>query len=60
MRHWRQKLTKSASNQQAIEEFCYLIIRPRLGDIFMAGHSKWANTKHRKAAQDAKRGKDFH
>lgn len=23
----------------------------------MAGHSKWANTKHRKAAQDAKRGK---
>lgn len=25
----------------------------------MAGHSKWANTKHRKAAQDAKRGKLF-
>ena len=25
----------------------------------MAGHSKWANTKHRKAAQDAKRGKSF-
>ncbi|MBT0722330.1 YebC/PmpR family DNA-binding transcriptional regulator [Rosenbergiella collisarenosi] len=25
----------------------------------MAGHSKWANTKHRKAAQDAKRGKIF-
>ena len=24
----------------------------------MAGHSKWANTKHRKAAQDAKRGPD--
>lgn len=23
----------------------------------MAGHSKWANVKHRKAAQDAKRGK---
>ncbi|MGQ7120541.1 hypothetical protein ACUN9Z_22385, partial [Escherichia sp. HC-CC4] len=23
----------------------------------MAGHSKWANTRHRKAAQDAKRGK---
>ena len=23
----------------------------------MAGHSKWANIKHRKAAQDAKRGK---
>ncbi|ATO32989.1 hypothetical protein DDI_1821 [Dickeya dianthicola RNS04.9] len=28
-------------------------------EIFMAGHSKWANTKHRKAAQDAKRGKIF-
>jgi YebC/PmpR family DNA-binding regulatory protein len=25
----------------------------------MAGHSKWANIKHRKAAQDAKRGKAF-
>ena len=25
----------------------------------MAGHSKWANTKHRKAAQDAKRSKIF-
>ncbi|WP_225639555.1 YebC/PmpR family DNA-binding transcriptional regulator [Candidatus Profftia sp. (ex Adelges kitamiensis)] len=25
----------------------------------MAGHSKWANTKHRKAAQDFKRGKNF-
>ncbi|HBY18993.1 MAG TPA: YebC/PmpR family DNA-binding transcriptional regulator, partial [Candidatus Marinimicrobia bacterium] len=23
----------------------------------MAGHSKWANIKHRKAAQDAKRAK---
>ena len=23
----------------------------------MAGHSKWANIKHRKAAQDAKRSK---
>ena len=23
----------------------------------MAGHSKWANIKHRKAAQDKKRGK---
>ncbi len=22
----------------------------------MAGHSKWANIKHRKAAQDAKKG----
>ncbi len=26
---------------------------------FMAGHSKWANIKHRKAAQDNKRGKVF-
>ncbi|NOY66748.1 MAG: YebC/PmpR family DNA-binding transcriptional regulator, partial [Gammaproteobacteria bacterium] len=25
----------------------------------MAGHSKWANIKHRKASQDAKRGKLF-
>ena len=25
----------------------------------MAGHSKWANTRHRKAAQDAKRSKVF-
>ena len=25
----------------------------------MAGHSKWANIKHRKASQDAKRGKQF-
>jgi len=25
----------------------------------MAGHSKWANIKHRKAAQDAKRGREF-
>lgn len=25
----------------------------------MAGHSKWANTRHRKAAQDAKRAKVF-
>ena len=25
----------------------------------MAGHSKWANIKHRKAAQDAKRGVAF-
>ena len=27
--------------------------------IFLAGHSKWANIKHRKAAQDAKRGNLF-
>ena len=25
----------------------------------MSGHSKWANIKHRKAAQDAKRGNLF-
>ncbi|MCL2750969.1 MAG: YebC/PmpR family DNA-binding transcriptional regulator, partial [Coriobacteriia bacterium] len=27
--------------------------------IIMAGHSKWATTKHRKAAQDKKRGALF-
>tara|TARA_B100000073_G_scaffold320086_1_gene299491 strand:+ start:1272 stop:2003 length:732 start_codon:yes stop_codon:yes gene_type:complete len=27
--------------------------------MLMAGHSKWANIKHRKGAQDAKRGKIF-
>lgn len=27
---------------------------------YMSGHSKWANIKHRKGAQDAKRGKIFH
>ena len=27
--------------------------------VIMAGHSKWANIKHRKGAQDAKRGKIF-
>ena len=25
----------------------------------MSGHSKWANIRHKKAAQDAKRGKEF-
>lgn len=30
-----------------------------LTELMMAGHSKWANIKHRKAAQDAKRGKIF-
>ena len=29
------------------------------GIRIMAGHSKWANIKHKKAAQDAKRGKIF-
>lgn len=28
-------------------------------DIIVAGHSKWANIKHRKGAQDAKRAKVF-
>jgi YebC/PmpR family DNA-binding regulatory protein len=31
----------------------------RTGISIMAGHSKWANIKHKKAAQDAKRGKIF-
>jgi YebC/PmpR family DNA-binding regulatory protein len=30
-----------------------------VGDPPMAGHSKWANIKHRKARQDASRGKVF-
>lgn len=29
------------------------------GTSIMAGHSKWANIKHKKAAQDARRGKVF-
>jgi YebC/PmpR family DNA-binding regulatory protein len=32
---------------------------PRQRDVIMAGHSKWANIKHKKAATDAKRGKIF-
>src|SRR5690606_7971415 len=32
---------------------------PNCMELVMAGHSKWANIKHRKAAQDAKRGKIF-
>src|SRR5690554_7980065 len=28
-------------------------------EVFMAGHSKWANIQHRKGRQDAKRGKIF-
>lgn len=32
---------------------------PQLRRLPIAGHSKWANIKHRKAAQDAKRGKLF-
>src|SRR5258708_40152915 len=30
-----------------------------MGGTTMAGHSKWANIKHKKAATDAKRGKIF-
>jgi len=30
-----------------------------LPEVGMAGHSKWANIKHRKAAQDVRRGKLF-
>ncbi len=54
-------LTKSWSNRQAIEEFVINAAGEGaiFGELFMAGHSKWANTKHRKAAQDAKRGKIF-
>jgi YebC/PmpR family DNA-binding regulatory protein len=31
----------------------------KVNGICMAGHSKWANIKHRKAAQDKKRGKIY-
>jgi YebC/PmpR family DNA-binding regulatory protein len=31
----------------------------KIVEIVMAGHSKWANIRHRKGAQDAKRGKLF-
>ena len=33
--------------------------RNRIGKVIVAGHSKWANIKHKKAATDAKRGKIF-
>ena len=33
--------------------------RPRKNRYPMSGHSKWATTKHKKAANDAKRGKEF-
>jgi YebC/PmpR family DNA-binding regulatory protein len=33
--------------------------RHRFARTFMAGHSRWANIKHKKAASDAKRGKVF-
>jgi YebC/PmpR family DNA-binding regulatory protein len=36
-----------------------LLNKSAKGKIIMAGHSKWANIKHKKAAQDAKRGKIF-
>ncbi len=37
--------------------FIALPYRPK--DTIVAGHSKWANIKHKKAAADAKRGKIF-
>jgi YebC/PmpR family DNA-binding regulatory protein len=51
----------------ACDEFHWKIFQPggddRTGEVvksrgglFMSGHSKWANIKHRKAAQDAKKG----
>jgi YebC/PmpR family DNA-binding regulatory protein len=36
-----------------------LLSKSAKGKVIMAGHSKWANIKHKKAAQDAKRGKIF-
>ena len=58
-------LLRSASSNKAPSRF---IPRVQGGNIaltsiqgigIMAGHSKWANIKHKKAAQDAKRGKIF-
>lgn len=34
-------------------------MREQIDGFYMAGHSKWANIKHRKSAQDARRGKIF-
>jgi len=36
-----------------------LMTQLKKGEGFMAGHSKWANIKHKKARQDASRGKVF-
>jgi YebC/PmpR family DNA-binding regulatory protein len=33
--------------------------REKKGGTLMSGHSKWANIKHRKGAEDARRGKVF-
>src|SRR5690606_37720343 len=38
---------------------CRKGLLPQAGGSFMAGHSQWANRKHRKARQDAKKGKIF-
>jgi YebC/PmpR family DNA-binding regulatory protein len=55
-RHASVRTADTASGQHHAQD--------SLSDLYlekelMAGHSKWANTKHRKAAQDAKRGKIF-
>ena len=45
------------------DDYIRVVFASRIGaalqQIRMAGHSKWANIKHKKAAQDAKRGKVF-
>ena len=51
------KITKSPNNAEAIRK--YLLDLTKIEGNNMAGHSKWANIKHRKAAQDAQRGKIF-
>lgn len=39
--------------------FNFLLLIFKLGGAIMSGHSKWATTKHKKAAIDAKKGKAF-
>lgn len=39
--------------------FCSNLNLITIIDFIMAGHSKWANIKHRKGRQDAKKGKQF-
>jgi YebC/PmpR family DNA-binding regulatory protein len=43
----------------ALVAFLPRAVLPPWSEVPMAGHSKWANIKHKKAAQDAKRGKAF-
>ena len=50
----KRLISKDFFNQVAPEQPG---IQPTRKNVDMAGHSKWANIKHKKAATDAKRGK---